>query len=398
MLLEERLMATAKAAIERGKLSELEDELHETASANSGLHDFGDPSYRDAFRALLNGFDIDVNLSERGREFVYNYYLLGPLTARLYAEKGWAEQPEVLSNPIRQPIVILGLPRSGTTVLHRLLSMDPQFQGVEFWLAQKPLVRPPCENWKSTPEYRAGVAHSRMMISHMPGMIKAHDILADKVEECKKALCQSFLRAELAPFLPTYGSFYRSHSRLPAYRRYADILRLIGSAEPERRWLLKDPHHMAELHNLLDVFPDACIIQTHRDPLKAIPSLCSLWYMLEQAIHGDNARPEAIGPREAPYWRKALESADKVRRKRPLQFFDVDHRDFVANPLGTVRSIYEFLGLTLSTTAEQRIREWIEESPTTKNGPHEYSGDKWGITPDQLRDLYEDYRRTHLFN
>ncbi|PRD40697.1 sulfotransferase [Phyllobacterium phragmitis] len=388
---------TNAIAVKR-KLSDCEDDLHEAAIAQTGLHDFGDPAYRDAFRALLDGFDTDVKVSERGLEFVYNYYFLSPLTARLYAEKGWAENPHVLSMPIKKPVVIIGLPRSGTTALHRLLSMDPQFQGVEFWLAQKPQIRPPRESWKTNPSYRAAVAHSTMMISHMPGMIKAHDILADEVEECKKALCQSFLRYELAPFLRSYGRFYQTHSHLAAYRRYADILRLIGSGEPDRRWLLKENYHMTEMDNLFDIFPDACIIQTHRDPLKTIPSLCSLWYMLEHAIHGENARPEAIGPREAPFWRKALDRADEARRGRASQFFDVDHRDFEADALGTVRSIYRYFGLTLSPLAEQNMREWIVASPTTKNGPHEYAGDKWGITSTELRDLYEDYRKEHGFN
>jgi hypothetical protein len=319
------------------------------------------------------------------------------LTARLYAEKGWADHPEVLAISIHRPLLITGFPRTGTTALHKLLSVDPQFQGLEYWLAQTPMIRPPRETWETHSAYRACVANLEALASIVPEMRKAHEFSAGEVEECGSVLHQSFQFSGASHLLPTHGRWCLSQSALESYRRYVDVLRLIGGCEPHKRWLLKAPHHMVEIDTLLEVFPDACVIQTHRDPLKAIPSCCSLLHMFQRALEGEDARADVLGPRECAFWREALGRTQAAREQFPVQFFDVDHRGFLADPLGTVRSIYEYFGLALSPYTEQQMDAWVTASARSRHGVHQYALDTWGISPAQICDSFAEYRTQHQF-
>jgi hypothetical protein len=380
------------------KLVDLEADLHEAATGQTGLVDFGDPGYRHALRVLLEAFDIDLKLTDTGSRFAYDTFLVPTLIARLHTQTGWVEHPEVLAIPIHRPLVIIGFPRTGTTALHRLLSVDPQFQGLEHWLAQTPMMRPSRETWETHPAYLASVAKCEMLNAIIPELRSAHDTLAFEVEECGALLRQSFMYDGFSHLLPTYDKWFLAQSKRESYRRYADVLRLIGGNEPNRRWLLKDPNHIAQIDTLMDVFPDACLIQTHRDPRKVVPSLCSLVHMWQRALEGEASCASLLGPRECAYLHKTLDRIQAVRRKSPSQFFDVDHRRFLANPLGTVRDIYEYFGLDLSAHSEQLMREWVAATPPTRHGGHRYTNDPYGITDSQICATFAEYRAQQHFD
>jgi len=322
------------------KLIDREDELHETASRHTGLYNFGDSFYRQGLCALLKAFESDRELTVTGRQYAYRA-ILNTLKARLYTQTAWAEYPEVLQIAIQRPLVIVGLPRTGTTALHRLLVADAQFQGLEQWLIETPMIRPPRETWAMHPAYRACVDNIEADNAIMPDLLKMHSPGASEVEECGGILDQSFVSDWFLWGLPTYYRWFLTQSTRDSYRRYADVLRLIGARERHKRWVLKRPSHLAEIESLLEVFPDAYVIQTHRDPLDALPSWCSLQHMFGRVLEGEAARPDIIGQRECAYWREALDRTRAARQKMPTRFFDIDHRRFLADPLGTVRTIYE---------------------------------------------------------
>jgi hypothetical protein len=384
--------------VSAARFEDLEAQLHRTAIEATGLEDFGAASYLTGLRLLLRAFDTDPQLTEAGRQFAYGT-VLGTLTARLHAQRGWSEHPETLRQRIERPLVITGIPRTGTTALHKLLSMDPQFQGLERWLTETPMIRPPRERWEALPAFRATVANLEAFFTAMPDMRKAHDMVADEPDECLEVLRQSFVsnRFSSSTYLPSYDRWFFEQNESDSYRRYVDVLRLIGGAEHGKRWLLKNPGHITQIDALFEVLPDACVIQTHRDPLKAIPSLCSTLYMARRMFEGDATRAEVIGPRECRYWRQALERTDRARRSRAKQFFDVDHRDFVSNPMDTVKAIYEYFGLVLSTSARERMQQWIAAAPTSRHGEHRYRLEDFGVTALQLCDEFADYRSRHRF-
>jgi hypothetical protein len=379
------------------KFAGLEDELHQVAIRRTTFTDFGDPTYRVGLGFLLDAVDNDLHLTETGWRHAYDSLFLTPLIARLYTERGWTEHPEVLTTPIKQPLVITGVPRTGTTALHRLLSVDPQFQGLQRWLLETPMIRPPREAWETHPAYRACVAKLEVFVASVPEIRKAHKSGAAEVEECWPLLRQSFLFSGEYHLLPTYGRWCLAQSPRKAYLRYVDVLRLIGSREPHKRWLLKAPHHMVEIDTLLEVLPDACIIHTHRDPLKAIPSFCSLMHMSRRRYQGDGAKTDGVGLQECAFWSRALDRVKTARAKFPGQFFDVDHRRFLTDPLGTVRSIYAYFGLTLSPRTEQKMRAWVAANSTSKYGEHRYTIEKWGITAAQICETFADYRARYNF-
>ena len=380
------------------RFADLEPQLHRAAVEATGLEDFGDPSYLTGLRVLLGAFDTDPRLTEAGRQFAYGS-VLGTLTARLHAQHGWSQHRETLEQRIRKPLVITGIPRTGTTALHKLLSMDPQFQGLERWLTETPMIRPPRESWQTLPAFRATVANLDAFFAAMPEMRKAHDMVADEPDECLEVLRQSFVsnRFSSSAYLPSYDQWFFRQSELDSYRRYVDVLRLIGGAEPNKRWLLKNPGHIAQIDALFEVLPDACVIQTHRDPVQAIPSLCSTLYMARRMFEGEATRPDIIGPRECSYWHQALARTDQARRSREKQFFDVDHRDFTADPMGTVKRIYDQFDLELSAAAHERMQGWIAQRPTSKHGEHRYRLEDFGIAAQDVCDEFATYRSHHRF-
>jgi hypothetical protein len=381
-----------------GRFEDLEDQLQRAAVEMTRLEDFGDPAYLSGLRVLLRAFDTDPQLTEIGRQFAYGT-VLGTLTARLHAQHGWSQHRETLRNRLERPLVITGIPRTGTTALHKLLSMDPQFQGLERWLTETPMIRPARESWDALPAYRATVANLEAFFAAMPEMRKAHDMVADEPDECLEVLRQSFVsnRFSSSAYLPSYDQWFFGQSESDSYGRYVDVLRLIGAAEPNKRWLLKNPGHIAQIDALFEVLPDACIIQTHRDPVQAIPSLCSTLYMARRMFEGEATRATIIGPRECGYWHQALSRTDAARRSREKQFFDVDHRDFVADPMGTVKNIYGYFGLRLPDIAQERMQMWIAARPTSKHGEHRYRLEDFGITAPQVRDEFAGYRSRHQF-
>jgi hypothetical protein len=380
------------------RFEDLEDELHGAAVVATGLEDFGDRDYLPGLRVLLRAFDTDPQLTEIGRQFAYGT-VLGTLTARLHTQHGWSQHGEALQQQLARPLVITGIPRTGTTALHKLLSMDPQFQGLERWLTETPMIRPPRATWETHPAYRATVANLEAFFAAMPEMRMAHDMVAEEPDECLEVLRQSFVsnRFGSSVYLPAYDEWFFAQSELDSYRRYVNVLRLVGAAEPDRRWLLKNPGHITQIDALFEVLPDACVIQTHRDPIQAIPSLCSTLHMSRRMFEGEATRPEIIGLRECRYWHRALTRTDEVRRLRATQFFDVDHRNFVADPLGTVQSIYSYFDLELSDTARERMQVWNAAQPTSKHGEHRYRLEDFGITAHRVREEFADYRSRHRF-
>lgn len=376
-----------------------EDDLHELAVRETGLRDFGDPKYREGLHALYSSYETDVDLTESSWKVVCSG-ILGRLVARLYTQKGWTERPDVLTLQIRRPVVIAGLQRTGTTALHRLLAVDPQFQALEAWLALVPMIRPCRETWKKNAWYQSVVDTFQALNAGVQNLSAAHIFSADDVEECGFVLPQDFVARDcrLDSILPTYGRWAASHIARASYQRYLNVLRLIGAADSHRTWILKSSMHMLEINTLLELLPDACIIQTHRDPLKAIPSDCSLEHRLWRQTFGDAApQPHAVGSLQCTYWTKALESMDAARQRAPESFFDVDHRRLLDDPIGVVRSIYEYFGLALSTEAERAMKLWVSDNVPTRHGEHKYSVDQWGITDATICDTFSQYRAQHQF-
>lgn len=367
------------------------DWLHESARALTGLDDFGPDDYREGLTVLLRAMDSDLHFTPMGREFGAGT-VIATLAARLHTQEGWRRHPECLKQPIRRPLIITGIPRTGTTVLHKLLSLDPQFQGLEHWLTDTPMPRPAREQWQANPHYQATVAGLDAFYRAAPEMRAAHEMTAHEVDECLEVLKQSFVTNRFSSgwHVPSYDAWFLEQDERASYRRYADVLRLIG-AEDQRPWLLKNPGHIAQLDVLLEIFPYACIVQTHRDPVKALPSLCSVLAMSRRILEGDGVMLARIGRRECRYWSEAVNRAAQARERSPRQFFDVHHARFHAEPMRVVGELYEHFELDLNAEVSTAMRAWLNANPANRLGEHRYTPEQFDLDPAEIRRTFASY-------
>ncbi|MGO9059901.1 MAG: sulfotransferase family protein [Candidatus Binataceae bacterium] len=374
------------------KFTQAEAELHEAAIRQTGLNDLGDTGYLPGLRVLLGALDADLKLTGVYRERVFGS-IVGVLIARLYAQQGWREHPESSKTAIRAPLIIAGIPRTGTTVLHKALSMDPQFQGLELWLAQTPMVRPPRDSWAGNRHFRNAVAGMAAVVEVAPLIKTIHDMVADEPDECLNAMVQSFVTIQFGSTLhvPSYHQWYLAQDETPSYRRYADLLRLVGFNDQDKRWLLKNPGHVLGIEPLLKVFPDARIVHTHRNPLVAVPSTCSLIETFRTFYLGDQTYPHELGRMNLELWSIGLGRILQAHERQPGSFYDVQFEDLNADPLGVVRGIYQWAGLALKPDVEQKMKNWLDTHSEGKGGIHRYTAEHFGLSDEILRDQYHEY-------
>jgi len=362
------------------------DELHALASQVTGLSDFGPDDYADGLEVLLGSLELDADLTPRGRK-VMRAMLRGALAARLCSEAGWRAHPEHAQVPVARPLFVTGLPRTGTTALHRLLAADPAHQGLELWLAEAPQPRPPRQTWADNPVFQYIQAGCERHHVEHPEFMGVHYMAADQVEECWQLLRQSMrsISWECLAHLPSYSAWLRGQDWTGAYRRHRRNLQLIGLGD-ERRWVLKNPSHLFALDALLAVYPDALIVQTHRAPEVAIASVCSL---AAQATAGwsDTFAGEVIGRDQLELWASGVERFGAERaRHDATRFFDVSYGDLVTDPVGTAEAVYAHFGLPFGGAAADAMRALGTGSRAP--GAHRYTLDEFGLTQEQVAERF----------
>ncbi len=362
------------------------EDLHASATKACGLTDFGADDYQEALGVLLESYRRDADLTELGSK-MNRYFLRGALVARALSEASWRANPAYAGTAITRPIFVTGLPRTGTTALHRLLAADPQHQALEMWLTELPQPRPPRGTWADNPVYRqidAGFAQHHI---DNPEFMGLHYMSAAEVEECWQLLRQTVksIAYESLAYLPTYSDWLRGQEWIDAYQRHRKNLQLIGLGD-NRRWVLKNPSHLFALDALMAAYPDALIIQTHRDPVTIVGSSCSL---SEQATKGwSNAFVgETIGRTQLELWSRGLREFKTARaRYNPAQFLDIQFEDLRADPFGTVEKIYSAFGIDYTEGAHAAMHALDQESKSGDRKPsHRYSLADYGLTEDQVR-------------
>ena len=370
------------------------DQLHETVTTSTGNDDFGAGDYLPGLTVLLQSMDYDPQFSETGRRAAWGM-VVEVLAGRAHAVRSMKDNPGFDAAPILAPVVITGVPRTGTTALHRLMAVDPRFQGLQTWLLDSPMPRPPIDTWDRYPEFRRTHANLEAQHSAAPEGRAAHYRAAEEVHECCMLLRQSFVSNlwSCGWSAPTYDAWWQSASEAPAYAWYKRCVQLIGSSEPDKRWLLKNPGHIAHLDLLFAVFPDARVIQTHRDPAKAVPSLVSLLMRMHPIM--EEGRAEQRGPimlrREVEKWSHAVAQCEAVRTAHPGQVLDVVHADFHRDPMATLERIYRFIGMDIPGDTRAGFAQRIAEKPELAHGVHRYAIADYGMTEDEARAPFADY-------
>lgn len=370
------------------------DQLHELVTAATGCDDFGPSDYLPGLKVLLQSMDYDPHFTDAGRRAAWGL-VFDVLRGRAHAIASMKANLGFDGRAVLSPVVITGVPRTGTTALHRLMAVDPRFQGLQTWLLDSPMPRPPIETWGEYPEFRKTVAALDAQYAATPGAKAAHYRAAEEVHECCMVLRQSFVSNlwSCAWSAATYDAWWQCQSEEAAYRHFHRCVQLIGMNDPDKRWLLKNPGHIEHLDLLFAIFPDAKVIQTHRDPAKAVPSLVSLLMNLNRIMEDDRIeqRAENLMRRETAKWANAVRKCDAMRERHPGQVLDVVHADFHARPMDVLERIYAFIGMDIPDGTRVALAQRIEEKPELSRGVHRYSITDYGMTEAEAREPFGDY-------
>lgn len=375
------------------------EDLHASATRLTGLSDYGDDGYLEGLAVLLDSYAADEQLTPAGSK-VKRGELRGALAARLISEAAFKQHPSVDEVRIERPIFVTGLPRTGTTAVHRLLCADASHQGLEQWLCEVPQPRPPRDTWADDPIFAGIQAGFARFHAENPEFAGVHYIAADMPEECWQLLRQSLMSIsyESLAHIPTYSRWLGEQDWTPAYERHRRNLALIGLNDLDKRWVLKNPSHMIALDALLAVYPDAIVVHTHRDPRAAVASAASL---SELATRGLSERfvGEQIGRDSLDLLAREAERFLAARfRHDPAQFLDVAYEDLLADPVGTVEGIYKHFDLPWTHEVRAAVEAEDRDSRTGRRAPkHTYTLADFGLSEAdvdaRLGDYVAAYRR-----
>jgi len=364
----------------------------DAARRRAGLREFGDPPPLEPLRILTESIEREARLHPVGH-FITRERLTSVLVSRL--ETHAAASPEVRALELEPPLVIAGLQRSGTTLLHRLLAADPRRRWLASWEALRP-ARPAGRTLGGgDPRVAAAVRAQRALRYLAPDFFAVHPVRARGPEEDVLLLDQALLSTvpEATLRVPTYARWLESADQRPAYEHLALLLRLLSWQRGRgKRWLLKTPHHLEWLDALFEVFDGARVIWTHRDPVVTVASLCSM------IAHGRGVFSDAIDPREIgrDWSRKVARLVERAMATRDggreARFIDVRYEDLVRDPIAVVRRIHHALGESFPPDVERHVRRALDAHPRHQHGRHVYALEDFGLSPGPLRERFAAYR------
>lgn len=372
------------------------DAMVESAKRETGLDDFGPAPFKDALRVLADSCNREANLNLVGEVALRNQFVR-LLANRLRIEELLKSEPEIVARPLPRPLVIAGMPRTGTTLLHRLLAEDPRSRAPRLWEMFVP-TPPPCHPDQravaDVERYQRVVKMLDAVYSIVPEVAEIHPMQAGDADECHGILQHTFVNEVFVVQLhiPSYFDFILSLGRermREVYAYHKQLMQVITARYTGDHLVLKWPGHLLQLDALLDVYPDACIIQTHRDPVEFVPSTCSL-FAHGRATRAESVDLRAVGNETVRLLREAMQRSMRVRAEQPAErFFDLRYSDLMKDPIGTVQGIYEYFGFPFEPEFASNMKAWLakNKSPTS----HKYSLEQFGLSRADLVHEFADY-------
>jgi hypothetical protein len=363
------------------------------AERRTGLSDWGADDFREGLRILVESFDRQDSAHTFGR-FFFREFCIRLLVNRLRIQDDLKRHPEIGAVPIARPLFITGLPRSGTTLLHRLLAQDPAARPLLFWESLEPSPPPRAATARTDPRIVRARRAIRDLEALAPRLRAAHLYEAEAPEECNPLFAHKFAAAMLAYMFdaPGYIDWLRRLDRVANYRYLRDQLRLLSWRRPGGHWVLKAPAHLFSLEAILTVFPNACLVLTHRDPLEAIPSACSLAAAYRE-ITSDRVDRNRLGGEVAEVLAAGVDWALDARAAAdPARFFDVSYPALLTDPIGVARAVHGHFGYGDDPAFVDRMHHWLAENPQGKQGVHRYSLAQFGLEPADIARRFAGYR------
>ncbi len=372
-------------------------EVLDEARRRVDLEDFGDEAFLEPLEVLVDSINREASLNPVGQRIIRGR-IVGVLANKLVAQDTFKRHPEILDIPVEAPIVVAGLARTGTTMLHRLIAQDAGIRSLASWEAINPAPSKRKPWQRRDPRFTQAAVAAKGLKYMSPGFFAIHPAEPDAPEEEVILLEQAFLTTtpEAMMNVPTYSRWLEKQDHLPAYRAMKRMMQYLqwqrpGATTPVR-WVLKTPHHQEYFDPLLEVFPRATIVHTHRDPLKTSPSLFSMLTHL-QMIFSDDVDPHRV----ATHWlgkienmaRRAMATRERVNDEG---FIDVSYYDLIQDPVPQVARIYEAAGKELTPVARQAMEASRRVNRQHKYGRHKYSLADFGMTEDDVEPRIAAYR------
>lgn len=366
------------------------DQLVEAAQRSTGLEDFDSMSFREGLELYCS----DFNRNKRSDEAVDNNsaVIIKNLADRLKISEALRQRPEVLDAPVKAPVFVIGGARTGTTLLNNLLAADPHRRSALTWEIEEPVPPPTTATLFNDPRALAQIEAQRQLLEAYPDAGKYYRSSPIYPNECIFFLNHDFktLFWEGRAKLPNYRDWLFSTDMTSAYTYHKKFLQL-HQADAPGIWNLKMPSHALWLDTILKIYPDARLIWTHRDPLTATGSFCSLMRL---------SMNNGIGYADLPWIAENFPWQQEQQINRIMDFrekhghdrvIDVHYGDMMRDPMVTMRKVYAALGDEFTPEAEAGMQTWVDDNPQGKFGRHEYKLGEFGLTPEQVRPRFARY-------
>jgi hypothetical protein len=369
------------------------DELVTRACERAGLDDFGGDSWREGLGVLVKSVESTPGVNPGGRDFVYGQFI-DALWNRLRIVDYLRRHPEVADERVERPLVILGLPRTGTSLASYLLDQDPQRRSLLTWEAEDSVPPSTPETLRADPRCLKKKAELEILAEGLKAanIPMVHWDEADGPTECVFVQNQDFKAYLWEAFMPNsaYADWLLEADMTSAYAYERSVLQLLQSRAPGA-WSLKMPSHAVHIEALLATFPDVRIVWAHRDPFKATASFLRLNY-LSRAVLGCRVDADAVVSNVLRQLRAHIVRPMKARKHiGGDRFFDLHYAALMRDPIGVMRSLYDWAGDELTASTEQSMLDWLERNPQDRFGVQPHSLDGTGVTRADLDPVFAEY-------
>lgn len=372
-----------------------EASLLEASRAATGLDDFGGDGFREGLSVLLRSLEQEASLNLFGR-LRARAELQRVLESRLKLQDLKLRHPEVLEQEILAPVFVTGLARTGTTIVHELMWQDPANRVPLLWEMMYPMPPPEAATYTGDPRIEVSHREIRLMELAVPEFSTMHENAGDLPSECififaHELMTEMFIGSYN---IPSYAMWLSGQDLTDLYRYHRDFLKVLQWKNPGGRWVMKAPSHLNQLATLFEVYPDARVVVTHRDPLKVLGSLCNLMAAIHW-MHSDEVDYDSIVATMAMGYGYLIERSMRLRQDGSLpngRVADLVHADLVADPVAAIAAVYDDLGLGdgLCEEAAAGIRAHL--ATKTAAGVHAYSFADTGLDLETERARYVDYQ------
>jgi len=368
------------------------------AEETAGLSDWGDdPTFRVGLDRLLASVEA-MKAGPRLRPFVAPH-VIDLLVTRLRLADDGRRHPEVLRGRIVRPLIVTGMPRTGTTWLYELLALDPAVRAPLEWEVRRPWPAPEAATYETDPRIAEAEAFNRAIVEGAPELATMHNFHARLPQECNAFTTYHFASSNFWAVygVPDYISWLSQARPEGVFNTHKRVLQQLQWKGPQGRWTLKSPPHILMLEELLEAYPDACLIQTHRDPAKVVASLANMIRSRRREKFSNEPEmmdPKAIARSVFDHFGAGLERAAQSRRNPKIDslFIDVDYRDTLRDPIGVVRRIYDRFGFEFTPAFEERLKSHIAAPRETGDGRHHYDPEEFGVSDLDLEHQFPIYR------